>query len=771
MGATAEALPSRAQGVRSSVARKPFVLMRGGFRLLLEPDGSLQSFDSLPEHRALFGSERLLFFKVQVGVVIQAGRPDWAVRVVPRSAHFAGRIFESVEVAQSIEFFRGPSSGYVRRVRLRNTGYSPIALRLIDVLDPTAAQWGGSSGRWGSLGVNAFNRGSHVAMDEISDPPSARVVGSLPAPKKFFMTTDRSRAQESGASGELPDQTAGMSGQVIVVSLHEIDLPPTESKEVIFASIYNPVRLEDALSDFGRISSGEKSARKNGPSFACSSQGVTEALDWAVAALGNAQFESNTLDRIDSLRAIVLTDPEAAKSMLFDAKKMLRNDGSVPHSLDPTRGALLETAVLLKTASEFLLLSRDKKLTRTYFPTLKKLAGALLSASKDESVANDQGLPQGWRRLMGRGYPTGEIPEVSLALAAGLLGASQVARQISKSDDAGRFRERSEMVSERVRKKLLDERGFLALCLDSAGRLRGDETIDMAIAAYRHQFDRPAEQAVAHRLLERDFETTYGARTVPHSNSLYFNPSYGNGQLGGYWPRAALAHAILCYRVGLSGTGSLTLEKVAKLTGEESVRLGSSPGEFPLWVDVDSREAHGNHSDPVSAARLLEALIEGELGLRVDGGEVSFSPPVTSGLKWVAASDFWAGEPVSVFVGRGAGKAHAFISGSHVSGKEASKFANAERIESTPKGTMALSFSGPGQTICVANPSTLPVRGPLSFSPRGTELSKRLSTPLDEYDIANGTWKKVAALRVFPTMTFEVSLGTGEWKAFRLSTA
>jgi hypothetical protein len=496
---------------------------------------------------------------------------------------------------------------------------------------------------------------------------------------------------------------------------------------------------------------------------------LTESASWAVAVLESARHGSDDLDRLESLKALSFVDREGALSIIEDAKRLLRRDGSMPHSSDQTEPGALESAVLLQAVSSYLLLARDKKLTRSLYPLVKKLASFLMASSKEYSLRTSPTLPQGWRRALGRGYPTGEIPEISLAAVGGLEGAAQVARQVAKADDAGRFRERAEMLAEMVRKRLVDERGFLSLCLDPSGRLRGDETVDMAVAAYRHRFLASAEQAAVHRLLEKDFETPYGARTVPSSNRLYFNPSYGQGQLGGFWTRAALAHALLCYRVGLAGIGSLSLEKVAKLAVEDSVRLGGSPGEFPYWVDVEGREVHGEGSDPVAAARLVEALLEGELGLEFTAGTVSLSPPSSSSLKWVLASEVWTGEQVTVFVGRGGGKSHVFASGSRFEVKHGIKFAKAELLEMPVRGLHAVSLHGPGQAICLGNSSTVPARASVSFAPRAPELSKRLSTPLEEYDRASGSWAKVSTLRVFPTMTFEASLDPGEWKAFRVS--
>jgi len=251
---------------------------------------------------------------------------------------------------------------------------------------------------------------------------------------------------------------------------------------------------------------------------------------------------------------------------------------------------------------------------------------------------------------------------------------------------------------------------------------------------------------------------------------LYFNPSYGQGQLGGFWTRAALAHALLCYRVGLAGIGSLSLEKVANLAAEDCVKLGGSPGEFPYWVDVEGREAHGEDSDPVAAARLVEGFLEGELGLEFGAGTVSLSPSISSSLKWVLASEVWAGEPITVFVGRGSGRAHAFASGTRLEVKHGIRFAKAELLEVPVRGLYAVSLHGPGQVICLGNSSAVPARTSVSFAPRAPELSRRLSAPLEEFDRTSGSWVKASTLRVFPTMTFEASLGPGEWKVFRVST-
>ncbi len=745
-------------------------LQARGCRIAIDPDGSVRTFTSLAEKRALFGYEQVWLYKVQAGIVVHAQRPDWGIRAGPRSVQLTGKAFEGVEVAQSIEPYRGRSLGYIRRVRLRNGGPATMKLRLLQLLDPTAAHFGPSE-TWGSLGVNAFNRESHVAMDEVSDPPSARVVGSTPAPSRFYMTTNRPRAQELVSAGELPDATAGMSGQVLVVNYQDLELNPAETKEFTYASIYNPGKLEEALSDFSRLQVGDRQPAVPGPTIACSEQAVTEAAAWALAALETGAYSVDSLERYEVLRALTFLDPTAARRTILDSKNDIRKDGSLPHSMSGSRPGLLETAILLQAAALHFGLSQDKKLARASYPFVKKLAGSLLASSKDYAIQTDPTLPQGWRRHLGRGFPTGEIPEVCLAVAGALAGASQVARLVSKSDDAARYRERAEMISDQVRRKLLDERGFLALCRDSAGRLRNDETIDMAVAAYRHQFMAAAEQASAHRLLERDFDTPYGPRCVPTTNQVCFNHAYGRGQLGAVWPRAAMAHAIVCYRAGLAGIGSLALGRMSKLVTEDAPKLGGSPGEFPQWVDVDAGEVHGDESDPVASARFIEALLEGELGFPTGQERPTLSPAPSSSLGWVMGSELWLGEPASIFLGRSPGKNHLFYGGGKVDAKTGMRFAKSERLELSARGAYGITFHTPGQVVCLGNSTPSPVRVTVSFTPRAVDLSKHLSTPLEEYDPSKESWTKTGSLRVFSTMSFDASLEPNAWKAFRVSTA
>jgi len=767
MGVGVESRQSRLAEYHASSIKVPIILKAGRLKLSVDPDGSVRHLENLAERRLIFGREQLHFYRLQAGAFGQAQKQDWRVSPAAKEATFGARVFESIEVSQSVRLLPATSLGYSRRVTLKNSGASLAKMRVIALFDPTTAHFRDRSYGWGSMGVNAFNRSSHVAIDEVVEPRAARVVGAQPAPKLFYMTADKSKALELLQVGELPEPIAGMSGQVIVLAQHEFDLPPGGIYEIVHASVYNASKLEAALSDFGASLGLSATPDRRGPSIACSSAQVTSSLGWALHGLEGVEYDEDLLDRLEALRGLAFVDADASKRIMQATRMIMRGDGSLPHSLDPWRPGVLETSVFLDGASRFALLNGDKRYTRSLYPALRRAGNFLLACSPDGIIRLDASLAQGWRRRIGRGYPTGELPEVSLSVASALAQAASVASCIGRAQESAKFKERSVVIALSARKRLVDERGFLALNVDEGGRLRGDETADQAVACYRHQFDKTVSASLIHRLLERDFDAGYGPRTLPTSDRIFFNPSYGEGQLGGYWTRAALAHAILAYLSGFGGTGSLEMEAVGKLVSGDVVRYGGAPGDFPYWLDPDRREAHGPGTDPVAASRYVEAAMAGELGLSIGPRGLQLNPNLSSSLKWIAAGGFLGGR-VWAFVGRAGGRIFAFSSGVEVQGS-GFDFSGSEAVRTDDSRVSAFTLFGPGQVVCAGNSSEAPIRTKMAFKPRDPEMSKHLTIGLHELDAQSGSWKKTSTIKVLPAMSLELSLGPGEWKAFKLS--
>lgn len=770
MGAIAEARHARADEFSTSSVRKPLTLRRAHQRLSIEPDGQVRFLESRREGRLVFGRDQIQFFKTQSGIVMHAQRPDWKVRLTPSGASFSVRLFDSVEASQKIRFLPGAVEGYSRALSLKNVGRAPVRLSMLALQDPTAAHFRENRFAWGALGVNAFNRSSHVAMDEVADSPAARVVGGRPSPKLFYMTTDRARAEDLLQAGDLPESTAGMSGQVLVLSEFVFELPIGGSSELNLVSVYDPSKLEGALSAFDGLSGSLDEVETDPFLAASSSPAVSTAASWARSALQGMEAEPDPLERFETLRGIVYVDAGAAKSIVEEAKAGLGKSGFLAHSSSRTAPGLLETSTFLEGACRVALLSPEKKYARLLYPTARKLATFLMSSSGDGIVVSDPALPQGWRRRIGKGYPTGQIPEVSLSLSGALSLAATLASRLGKGEESARWAERAKVIRASVKSKMLDDHGFLSLCV-VGGKLRIEETVDQAVACYRDVFDRATASSEVHRLIEKDFESGWGPRTVPNTNRTYFNSSYGEGQLGGYWTRAALAHTVLAYETGLAGIGSIELESIAKLPSLELVRLGGAPGEFPYWVDLQRREAHGQGSDPVAASRFIEALVRGEIGYSPGPGGHSFDPSPSSQLRWILLSGVYLGKRTSVFVGRAHGRAYTFIALADARVERGWKFSGAELAQPHDARLSSVSFFGPGQAVCVGNESGGTVRNSVSFKPRDPALSKHLSVGLEELDPSTGAWKKASTVRVLTSMSLEVELGPSEWKAFRISTS
>ena len=752
-------------GRSQRLSRGP-VLRRKEARLALDPDGSVMSLESLSEDRLLFGRESIEFHKLQAGVKVRSPKPDWKLTVTPASVVLSGRLFETVEVTQKLEFCELGSTGFVRRVKLTNVGSAPMRLLMTSIHDPTTAHYRPANGKWGSVSVNAFNRTSHVAMDEVAEPPGARVVGYLTTPKSIYMTTDRTKAEEVVISGDSPDPTAGMSGQILIVALHEVELQPQATAELSNASLYNPSGLEDALADFRRAFEAKAPAHPR-LQIECSVESLSQAMRWIPPALEGAEFQEYLLDRLESLPGLVFADPDRARKAIDSLVGELRRDGLLPHSSDARLPGHLESAALLEIAARFTALKADKKYARAVYRSLHKLAEAV---RENKPASWTSYLPQGWRRALGKGCPSGTVPEVVAATSSALASYAWLAQQVGKSQESARFVESAEMSLDGLKRTAIDDRGIMALNIDRSGTSHFDETIDQAVALYRNPFDKKAASALVHRLQETDFMTDYGPRTVPTSNHVYFNGTYGDGQLGGFWTRAALSAAILAYVGGYPGLGSLQLQKVGRLVVDDASRLGHIPGTFPYWVDIERRASRGPGSDPVAASRLLEGVVRGELGFSAGGRGTRLAPPASSSLRWLMAAGLWLGEEVTVFVGRSESRVHTFASCSRLAVDDGLKFAKSEVLHPGAPGLAVCMFLGPGQVVCAGNTSQRPSRATINVAPKDPRMLSHLSVGLELLDHGKGSWRRVQTVRVSTSMALEISLDPGDWKALRFST-
>ncbi|MCS4539640.1 MAG: hypothetical protein HYU03_03000, partial [Thaumarchaeota archaeon] len=279
--------------VSSTLVKRSLYLAKGYDKLKLEPDSSCSWFYSKKFGKILYGRESLELFKFQSGVKIGSSQRESTIRVSPSQITFSSRPFEGLLLTQTVRIHSAESSAYSRVIKLTNRSGAQMKLRLVTLRDPTSLNFRREKDPPGEIGVNAFNRGAHVVMDDVGDGTGVRVFGALPSPSVIYMTREKQTATDLMAAGELPEQTAGISGAIAILTQHDVDLTPSGTFEIRMTSLYNPSRLEEALLEFNGLSEfvTDRTSHETEPSFASSSPSLNFSFSWANARLESIEQE------------------------------------------------------------------------------------------------------------------------------------------------------------------------------------------------------------------------------------------------------------------------------------------------------------------------------------------------------------------------------------------------------------------------------------------------------------------------------------------------
>jgi hypothetical protein len=143
-------------------------------------------------------------------------------------------------------------------------------------------------------------------------------------------------------------------------------------------------------------------------------------------------------------------------------------------------------------------------------------------------------------------------------------------------------------------------------------------------------------RAILSRLLEADFVTPVGLRTISTADTWYF-PSHGFGLLGGVWPDLTLWFVVALARNGFATDAGQWLAAIYSAMEAGAVR-NTVPGEFAEWFDGGSLTNRGMYLSPWTSAKYLWAVAETAGGL--DGyrtsGRPHFAPIVPEDWQWTA---------------------------------------------------------------------------------------------------------------------------------------
>jgi glycogen debranching enzyme len=196
-----------------------------------------------------------------------------------------------------------------------------------------------------------------------------------------------------------------------------------------------------------------------------------------------------------------------------------------------------------------------------------------------------------------------------------------------------------------------DDTGAFVLNYDQDGSYQDNFTADEVFPVLFGVAYAPQRRAILERLLEEDFVTPVGLRTISTADAWYF-PSHGFGLLGGIWPDLTLWFAWSLARNGLVDRCVQFLNVIY-----ETMEVGSSrntvPGEFGEWFDGGSFSNRGMYLSPWTGAKYLWAVAETVGGL--DGYRTSGRPHISPirplGWQWVAAARVhWGGRRCSYVI-------------------------------------------------------------------------------------------------------------------------
>jgi hypothetical protein len=756
--------------VSSSTLRRSLYLDSGDERLRVEPDGSVSYLHSTEFGKVLFGKGSAEAFKIQAGVVIQLRQRERRVRLSPGAIGFSSGPQEPVQTSQTLQPCGTDSKGYLRSATYTNRSESVLRLRVLTLHDPTALNFRLDTDPPSDIGVNAFNRGDHVVMDDVGDTTGVRVIGFTPRPTAIYLTRSKQKAIDFVASGEVPENTAGMSGAILILSQHDVEVPPGGSYGVTVASLYHRSSLESALSELrSGLASGEANGPGRSPTFRSSSPSVNFAYAWARASLGSIEREPISLERISAGFGLGLLRSDIFESDFAASKASQRRDGMLPHSTSE-RGGPMETSLFVINSCGYLGLKGDRRLARKWYPTLRKAGNALRKAATDGLIATPAGSPDGWRRRLGSGYPTGHVTEVNLIAARALSDLASLAGSLNKGAESAGFRDAGAKILETADERLRDiETGSVAVNLDPKGRLHLEATVDQAVALSYSMVGTKLGLSTVHRLQEKDFETGYGPRTVSQANALYYSPTYGEGQLGGCWTRGTLAVAILAYASGLPAVGSAMLEKVSALVHSDCEKMGGVPGEFPYWFDPEKRQMGSVGSDPVASSRFVEALLTGEAGLTISPEGPSYTVPAGSRLGWISLRGLRPGVEGALFAGRSPSRTLVVSSYGRTGGDGTIKLGRCESIEGPASLECTLFWDPSSLVLCVGNSSGAPSSGVLQVPTRGKPLATALFVDVEEFNQETWLWDKLDRRRLLEKLEFRVDLGPNAWTVYRVA--
>ena len=250
-----------------------------------------------------------------------------------------------------------------------------------------------------------------------------------------------------------------------------------------------------------------------------------------------------------------------------------------------------------------------------------------------------------WRNIIPYYTLDGAVTEINAEAYFALEAAAMIAAVCEHNDDWERWSREATALREAIMAKLFNaDTSAFVLNYDQDGNYQDNFTADEVFPVLFNVAGEPIRRAILRRLLEPDFTTPVGLRTISTADSWYF-PSHGFGLLGGVWPDLTLWFAVALARNGGHQQAVWRLEEIYA-SMEAGAARNTVPGQFGEWFDGGSLTNRGMYLSPWTGAKYLWAVAETVCG--IDGyrtsGRLHLSPRVPSDWAWTAAARVhWGG--------------------------------------------------------------------------------------------------------------------------------
>ncbi len=251
-----------------------------------------------------------------------------------------------------------------------------------------------------------------------------------------------------------------------------------------------------------------------------------------------------------------------------------------------------------------------------------------------------------WRNIIPYYTLDGAVTEINAEGVFALEAAAMLCAILGDNDHWEKYSKESQKMREAMMDYLFnDDTGAFVLNYDQDRNYQDNFTADEIFPVLFNVGDAAQRRAILDRLLEADFVTPVGLRTISTADAWYF-PSYGFGLLGGIWPDLTLWYALALARNGCADQAVHFLASVYAAMESGSPR-NTVPGEFAEWFDGGSLSNRGMYLSPWTGAKYLWAVAETVCAL--DGyrtsGRPHLSPLRPKDWQWVAAARVrWGGK-------------------------------------------------------------------------------------------------------------------------------